>query len=34
VGPARFYEPSREGAEAEVADRLEGWRRGAPKPSK
>jgi putative ATPase len=27
VPPARFYEPTREGSEAEIADRLAEWRR-------
>ncbi|MBW2666861.1 MAG: replication-associated recombination protein A [Deltaproteobacteria bacterium] len=27
VSPARFYEPTREGSEAEIADRLAEWRR-------
>jgi hypothetical protein len=35
MGSPRFYEPTREGAEAEIAERLKHWRRmrrGSSKP--
>jgi putative ATPase len=37
MGSPRFYEPTREGAEAQIAERLESWRRrrrGSSKPPK
>ena len=34
LADARFYEPTREGAEAPLADRLADWRRRRAKPAR